>query len=764
MAEKKKIEVDIEIESNVEPSLKQLRELKRQLKETAAGSVEFKKLANEIDDLEDKLKGAKQGAADWIDSLENAGGPLGMVGRGINSMKVAFSSFNTALKASVIGLIVSALGGLVAAFSQNETAMKKLQPIFIQLQKILGGIFRAMEPLLDIFVEMAMAVLPAITKGIGIFYSGLFGVFMFIKNVGQGVANILKGIFTLDFSMAEKGFEQLKNSVSDAAGAAKEAYARFQAGTKETTKIEQEEIDKRNAANKKANEDRDKQNQEALEKKKKNLDAEIQLEINKDNTSKDNLKKLLDERLKLEMQGQQLTNAQRLLLEKEYQDKLDKALEEDQKKKDEDEKKRLERKSRELDALITLEIDKTNTSTQELQRLLDERMNIELQNVELSEAEKNVVKAKYAKQLSDAIKSDEDKRKKERQDRLVEELNLTRNDIDKQIELYQQFSQEVVNSQQYESGEKLRIVDETNQKILALQKQRFDEERGIVELELMNGEITQMEALNKQKQILDQEALYYKDLHDKKKITDRDYTAFLKQNGQAQMAVDKSVLDAKTANFEATSNLLSGIASLVGEQTKAGKALAIASATIDTYSAANKVLADPTPMPTFLRFALAAGAIVRGLVSVKKIVETKLPVTGGGTTGSPGGQPANTPPSVINVGAKRMAEGGFVSGPGTSTSDSIPALLSDGEFVVNARSTQLFKPLLTAINDAGALPQFAVGGLVNKKNMPQQDNSQRIAEVIQQTFQNQPIRTFVTATDISNQQQFDRVIKSRSLI
>ena len=143
MAEKKKIEVELDIKSNVEPSLKQLRELKKQLKETAAGSAEFKKLANEIDDLEDKLKGAKKGAADWIDSLESAGGPLGLVGKGLNNVKVAFSSFNTALKASVIGLIVSALGGLVAAFSQNETAMKKLQPIFIQLQKILGGIFSA---------------------------------------------------------------------------------------------------------------------------------------------------------------------------------------------------------------------------------------------------------------------------------------------------------------------------------------------------------------------------------------------------------------------------------------------------------------------------------------------------------------------------------------------------------------------------------------------------------------------------------------------
>ncbi len=242
---KKKIEVDVDIDVNAEPSLKQLRELKKQLKETAAGSAEFKKIANEIDDLEDKLKGAKAGAADWIDTLENAGGPLGLLGKGLNNTKVAFSSFNTALKASVIGIIVTALGGLVAAFSSNEAAMKKLQPIFIAFEKILGGIFRAFEPVLDIFIEMAMTALPYVTKGIGMFYSGLFGLFTFIKNVGQGVINILKGIFTLDFEQAQVGFDQLKNSVADAAGAAQDAYKRFTDGTQELTKTEKEEIEKR---------------------------------------------------------------------------------------------------------------------------------------------------------------------------------------------------------------------------------------------------------------------------------------------------------------------------------------------------------------------------------------------------------------------------------------------------------------------------------------------------------------------------------------
>ena len=46
-----------------------------------------------------------------------------------------------------------------------------------------------------------------------------------------------------------------------------------------------------------------------------------------------------------------------------------------------------------------------------------------------------------------------------------------------------------------------------------------------------------------------------------------------------------------------------------------------------------------------------------------------------------------------------FATGGDVSGPGTETSDSIPARLSNHEFVVNAESTQKYKPVLEAIND-----------------------------------------------------------------
>jgi hypothetical protein len=57
-----------------------------------------------------------------------------------------------------------------------------------------------------------------------------------------------------------------------------------------------------------------------------------------------------------------------------------------------------------------------------------------------------------------------------------------------------------------------------------------------------------------------------------------------------------------------------------------------------------------------------------------------------------------------------FASGGFIRGRGTSTSDSIPALLSNGEFVVKASATKKFLPLLEKIN-SGAF-KFASGGPV----------------------------------------------------
>lgn len=58
-----------------------------------------------------------------------------------------------------------------------------------------------------------------------------------------------------------------------------------------------------------------------------------------------------------------------------------------------------------------------------------------------------------------------------------------------------------------------------------------------------------------------------------------------------------------------------------------------------------------------------------------------------------------------------FASGGPVNGPGTGTSDSIPAMLSNGEYVVNADASRKYGALLDAIN-TGNIRAFASGGPV----------------------------------------------------
>jgi len=68
---------------------------------------------------------------------------------------------------------------------------------------------------------------------------------------------------------------------------------------------------------------------------------------------------------------------------------------------------------------------------------------------------------------------------------------------------------------------------------------------------------------------------------------------------------------------------------------------------------------------------------------------------------------AQTASIVANIRAVTLAfkDGGFVSGPGGSRTDSIPARLSDGEFVVNAQATANNRPLLEAINSGQQIRQ-----------------------------------------------------------
>jgi hypothetical protein len=57
--------------------------------------------------------------------------------------------------------------------------------------------------------------------------------------------------------------------------------------------------------------------------------------------------------------------------------------------------------------------------------------------------------------------------------------------------------------------------------------------------------------------------------------------------------------------------------------------------------------------------------------------------------------------AVKTVKSAKFAEGGLVEGAGTGTSDSIAARLSNGESVMTAKTTEMFAPLLSTLNQLG---------------------------------------------------------------
>jgi len=100
----------------------------------------------------------------------------------------------------------------------------------------------------------------------------------------------------------------------------------------------------------------------------------------------------------------------------------------------------------------------------------------------------------------------------------------------------------------------------------------------------------------------------------------------------------------------------------------------------------NPYYQDPTFMPPAVRTS-GGGS---GQTIAQMVAQNTAPVAANTPT------PANTSPFDLALGGYnramypyiRAASGGEIVGPGTPTSDSIPALLSDGEFVMNARAVR----------------------------------------------------------------------------
>jgi hypothetical protein len=309
------------------------------------------------------------------------------------------------------------------------------------------------------------------------------------------------------------------------------------------------------------------------------------------------------------------------------------------------------------------------------------------------------------------------------------------------------------------------IEDKNTAKTLETEQKEYDDRLKLLQIQgqsLIAG--TQAYFDNRQdilNQSMERELLGVKKGSEEELAIKKKYAKLIMDLNTERSNSDLKVVEAYLGSIASIGNAL---ASAYDEEAKTSKAafeerkkLQRASAIIGAAAAVVGILSAPpignVVVDAILKGLRIAAVGIQTQQQIRKIDETQFEAP---SSGEKEGAP-------INVVATR-AQGGIVTGSGTSTSDSIPTRLSNGEFVVNARATQSFLPLLNSINDAGLQPRFAMGGLYSDNNANSLNVGNNISDAITSSFSNMPIRTYVVGTDMSNQQQMDRTIKSRSLI
>ena len=182
-------------------------------------------------------------------------------------------------------------------------------------------------------------------------------------------------------------------------------------------------------------------------------------------------------------------------------------------------------------------------------------------------------------------------------------------------------------------------------------------------------------------------------------------------------------------------------------------ALAQSKIAVATGAAQTAKVGLPQNIPLLILYAAQAASIIKTVIDATKMAKDVGDVGSTDTGSIPSGTPVPRP--------RGMATGGLVQGIGGPTSDLIPAMLSNGESVINANSTSMFRPVLSAINEIGGGKRFAEGGLAVGSFGQDQTLSQLTSMM---NIQQAPIKTYVVASDMTNQQMLDRNIKTRSTL
>ncbi|MDP2686437.1 MAG: hypothetical protein Q8O62_04395 [Aequorivita sp.] len=695
--------------------------LEKQKIEIGAYSDGIKDAANQLNPLNGGLTGFTQRAKD-------AGGTGNLLKSSLGGMAQGFvgiTKASLAFIATPIGIVIAAIGAVIAlvtnAMNRSEESTNKIKKAFSAFTGILQGVLKILEPVGEFLID-------GIVKGLELAEQAVY------KAI-EGFANLASFLGFKEFAKDIKSFgNELEKSAANSKALA-DAEAKLTASQREAQRVQLEY-------------------QKDAEKLRQIRDNE-NLSIKERIAANDQLGKVLKEQLKseLEIAQQALIVANlRIQAEGKTNDALDSQAEALTRISDIQERltgqeseqianrvslqKEGAEKAREIadraiqkqQEQLELFIAQQGTRAKTLEEQLNIQKAVAEKEIKILDAQlknRNISQEKYDAELL-AIKY-----------RLLDaQTAITIENAEREIEQYERDNQTKITSDQFYSDESLRIEQERLDGIA--QKRRdfaaLQLEEGVISQTQYNDVINQ---INEDNRIANEEAeLERKEAQAEADLIDAENKAIIdeekyltefelnqarleqdrlaeiasaedsganielinqkydikqknlaKENVEYQKKIEQEKQDAKLSQAQAVFN---GIGELLGKESAAGKAAAVAAAIINTFQGVTKALAEGGVI------GIATGALVAatGAISISKILSTKPPKR-----------------EKAERGMRIPDGGGLLQGP-SHARGGIPLEAEGGEAIINRRSTQMYAPILSAINQAGGGVRFAQGGIV----------------------------------------------------
>ena len=201
------------------------------------------------------------------------------------------------------------------------------------------------------------------------------------------------------------------------------------------------------------------------------------------------------------------------------------------------------------------------------------------------------------------------------------------------------------------------------------------EQSGASEMEILQEQAAQKLGILNSLQQMEGES--EEEFLNRKLTANEEYMNAKKAIADKEVSIEQTKTGAMTKLLGTMSNAMAAAGEVSEELGMAGKVLALAEIAVSQGVAIAKAVETATrSSATWIDMLAAISTVVAAVTTVMTS-------------------------AIKSVKSAKFANGGLVTGPGTGTSDSIPAQLSNGESVMTAKATEMFSPILSSFNMMG---------------------------------------------------------------